>query len=448
MILVGNQRGGAKNLAQHLLKDENDRVTVHQVRGFASDDLQSAFQESYAMSRATKCKQHLFSLSLNPPHDANLSEEEFEETVDRAEQQLGLEGQPRAIVLHTKNGRTHAHAVWSRINTEEMRAVQMSFTRLKMQDLSRELYREHGWQMPRGFMRHEERDPRNFTLAEWQQCKRAGRDPKKTKEIFQDAWAVSDSKAAFASALKAHGFILARGDRRGHIAVDHDGEAYPVSRYTGLKAKQVRDRLGKPDDLPNKSQAHEIAVDRVKARLFELSEREERRAAQSLMQVKAEQDRMRETHRAAALALERKQASERALQLAEHQKRFRKGVLGLVDRFTGRKRRTAEQNRIEQEKLKHSHAERKQSQKAHAKTEDQRIQEKQAFLIERSKRIASELKNDTQKLERSVKASRDEEKAEFKRKRIVTANRSRVSRGRNGPDRSICTGRSNPRSLR
>lgn len=28
MILVGNQRGGAKDLAQHLLKDENDRVKV------------------------------------------------------------------------------------------------------------------------------------------------------------------------------------------------------------------------------------------------------------------------------------------------------------------------------------------------------------------------------------------------------------------------------------
>ena len=64
MILVGNQRGGARDLALHLMKDENDHVNVHEMRGFVSDDLEGAFQEAYAISRATKCKQFLFSLSL------------------------------------------------------------------------------------------------------------------------------------------------------------------------------------------------------------------------------------------------------------------------------------------------------------------------------------------------------------------------------------------------
>ena len=32
MILKGNQRGGAKNLAVHLMKDENDRVPGSGVR--------------------------------------------------------------------------------------------------------------------------------------------------------------------------------------------------------------------------------------------------------------------------------------------------------------------------------------------------------------------------------------------------------------------------------
>lgn len=51
MILVGNQRGNAKNLALHLLKDENERVEVNDLRGFCSDNLASALNESYAMSR-------------------------------------------------------------------------------------------------------------------------------------------------------------------------------------------------------------------------------------------------------------------------------------------------------------------------------------------------------------------------------------------------------------
>lgn len=283
MILVGKQRGGARDLARHLLKDENERVTVHDMRGFASNDLLSAFQESQAISRGTKCKQHLYSLSLNPPQDADASVEDFEDAIARAEKALGLEGQPRAIVFHEKFGadgklRRHAHSVWCRIDTDNMRAVQLSFAKTKLQDVARGLYRDYDWQMPRGFVRHQERDPRNYSLAEWQQCKRAGRDTAKTKEIMQDAWAISDNRAAFANALKAHGLILARGDRRGHVAVDHHGEAYAVSRYVGLKAKQVRDRLGTPDDLPSKEDAHRTAAKRTTERLVELQTQQNKTA--------------------------------------------------------------------------------------------------------------------------------------------------------------------------
>lgn len=35
------------------------------------------------------------------------------ETIER---KLGLEGQPRAIVFHEKEGRRHAQAIWSRID--------------------------------------------------------------------------------------------------------------------------------------------------------------------------------------------------------------------------------------------------------------------------------------------------------------------------------------------
>ena len=55
MILVGNQRGGARDLAKHLQKPENERVELDELRGFASDNLDDALQESHAISRATKC---------------------------------------------------------------------------------------------------------------------------------------------------------------------------------------------------------------------------------------------------------------------------------------------------------------------------------------------------------------------------------------------------------
>lgn len=92
--------------------------------------------------------------------------------------------------------------VWSRIDTEQMKAVPLPFTKLKLQDIARELYLEHGWTMPRGFASAQERDPRNFSLSEWQQAKRAGHDPRAIKAVFQDAWAISDSKEAFINALR------------------------------------------------------------------------------------------------------------------------------------------------------------------------------------------------------------------------------------------------------
>jgi len=250
MILVRNQRGGAKNLATHLLKEENEHVEVHEVHGFASQNLTAALKEADAISRATRCKQFLFSLSLNPPPNENVPIEAFEDAIERVEARLGLSGQLRAIVFHKKEGRRHCHTVWSRIESEEMKAVPLPFTKRKLQEIARELYLEHGWTMPRGLTVSQERDPRNFTLAEWQQAKRAGQNPRTVKAAFQDAWAISDSRAAFINALEERGLKAAHGDRRGFVAVDCQGEIYAIAKWAGVKTKQVRNRHGDESTLP------------------------------------------------------------------------------------------------------------------------------------------------------------------------------------------------------
>lgn len=124
MILKGSQRAGGNALALHLLRlDENDHVEVHSIRGFVASDLIGAFKEAYAVSRGTKCKQFLFSLSLSPPPDQQVSIPIFEKAIDEIEARLGMVGHARAIVFHEKNGRRHAHAVWSRIAPRELTAM-------------------------------------------------------------------------------------------------------------------------------------------------------------------------------------------------------------------------------------------------------------------------------------------------------------------------------------
>ncbi|NQZ09419.1 MAG: relaxase, partial [Algicola sp.] len=123
MILEGNERGGAKNLALHLLKDENDHVTIHELRGFMADSLLPALNEIYAVSRGTKSQKFMFSLSLNPPKTENVSTADFEDAIERVERKLGLDNQPRAVVFHEKKGRRHCHVAWSKIDSINMKAI-------------------------------------------------------------------------------------------------------------------------------------------------------------------------------------------------------------------------------------------------------------------------------------------------------------------------------------
>lgn len=262
MIVKGNQRAGAVALARHLLnRGDNDHVTVEELRGFSSGTLTNAMREALAVSKATNCRKFLFSVSLNPPETADVSTADLSKAADRVEQHLGLSGQPRALVIHEKEGRRHAHAVWSRIDAASMTAIKLDYYKLRLTEVSRALFREHGWRMPEGLRDKNARDPTTFSREEWQQARRVGQDAKALKQLFADCWAGSDNAASLSQALRERGFILARGDRRGAVALDYRGEVYALARWSGVKTKEVRARLGELDALPNVASAQaEIAA--------------------------------------------------------------------------------------------------------------------------------------------------------------------------------------------
>jgi len=186
---------------------------------------------------------------------------------------MGLSGQPRAVVFHEENARRHCHVAWSRIDVKEMKAIPLPYTKYKLMDISRELYLENGWKMPKGFIRSAERDPHNFTLAEWQQAKRAGKKPKAIKATISDCWAASDTQAAFAYALREQGYVLARGSRRDFVVVDQHCEVYGVARSIGIRVKEVRAKLTDQDKLPEFEKAKlKIAAD-MEIKLSKLHEK-------------------------------------------------------------------------------------------------------------------------------------------------------------------------------
>lgn len=345
MILKASQRGGARQLAVHLLRtDENDHVELGELRGFMADDLDGALREAYAVSLGTRCQQFLFSLSLSPPEMEEVPVESFEVAIANIEAKLGLTGQPRAIVFHEKLGRRHAHCVWSRIDAEAMRAINLPHFKLKLRDMSRELYLEHGWKMPAGLVNSAEQDLRNFTRAEWQQAKRAERDARELKEAFQDCWAISDSCKAYVQALATRGLYLARGDRRGFVAVDLRGEVYAVARWTGLRTKDVEARLGNPDDLPTVADTKRQVADLLEGVLGRHLAEVKAEYAARLQPLQQKRSQMREAQRCARSTLADVQSSRGAKEALLRAQRFRKGLRGLWDRLTGRHARTRQEN--------------------------------------------------------------------------------------------------------
>ena len=350
MILHGNARGGGRDLAIHLMRtDENEHVEVHEVSGFIAEDVPGAFKEIEALSAGTHCRKPLFSLSLSPPKGANVTAAQFEKAISKAEEALGLCGQPRVIVFHEKGDHRdrHCHVVWSRIDGEAMKAIPMPFNRLRMRDISRELFIEHQWQVPQGLIDRNARNPLNFTFEQYQQARRSGRDAKQIKADLQNAWAVSDSCEAFKHALEEKGFRLARGDRRGFVVTDHLGEVYSLPRWLGVKTRNVRERLGSERELPDlESVQRGFAADmalKLESLQGELvDERSSRK--QSFQDARS---RLIATQRT-----ERKQAFEalktrRLEESRERQARFRRGLKGLWDFVRGETSRIKKQNEAE-----------------------------------------------------------------------------------------------------
>ena len=256
------------------------------------------------------------------------------------------------VVFHEKEGRRHAHCVWSRIDAEKMKAINLPHFKLKLRDISRKLYLKHSWQMPRGLMNSEERNPLNFTQAEWQQAKRIKQDPRAIKEAFQDCWAISDSRTAFANALEERGYYLAKGDRRGFVAVDWHGEVYAVSRWVGVKAKGIKAKLGSPDDLSSVEAIQQQLAEKFTDKLQQFVAETTSSHDNAETRLKQKRQAIASRHRLEREHLKRKLASRRQQETNARSSRLPTGLKALWFRVTGKYRTIKKQNELEAKRCK------------------------------------------------------------------------------------------------
>lgn len=271
MIIKGGSRGAPAQLARHLQRrDTNENVHILELQSPAGD-LHEAFRDWQTLVEGTRGTKGLYHANIDPAKDYVMTREQWERAVAVLEKELGLEGQPRAVVLHEKHGREHIHVVWARTDIDRMILRSDSQNYLAHERASQRLELEFGHEQVPG--KHAKRDrekqpefPRaEASHAEWQQGERTGLDPATRKDQITQLKESSDNAQAFKSALEERGYVLAKGDRRDFVIVDETGAIHSLGRQIhGVRAAELREFMKgiDHDALPTAREATEIQKQR------------------------------------------------------------------------------------------------------------------------------------------------------------------------------------------
>lgn len=264
MIISGGSRSNWRFFAKHLTNGkDNERVNVIEFRGLASENVLEAFREMDALASGTQCKNFFYHADINPREHEHLSPEQWESSVDRLEKNLGLDGHSRFVVEHEKEGRTHRHVIWSRIDVDSMTAVSDSRNYAIHERTARALETEFDHAAVRSTLTRDAKDKRPERRPKnWETFRgnKSGVDPESVTTEVTALWQKSDSGAAFNAALTERGYLLCKGDRRDFCLIDPAGKEHSLARrIEGVKAAEVRARMAdiNREDLPSVAQGRE-----------------------------------------------------------------------------------------------------------------------------------------------------------------------------------------------
>jgi hypothetical protein len=246
VIIKGKSRAGPSQLAYHLGRaDTNERVEILQLD--SAGTTLDAFRDWQTYTLATKGRLGLYHANIDPDAKYDMAPQQWMRAVEILEEELGLQGQPRAVVMHEKHGREHIHVVWARTDMDTMTLRSDSHNFQAHERASLRMEQEFGHELVPG--KHAKRDreaqrdmPRaEVSHDEWQQAERGSMDHQQRKAQVTALFEQSDSGPAFRAALEDAGYVLVRGDKRGFVLLDADGKAHSLPRQLpGVKAADLR----------------------------------------------------------------------------------------------------------------------------------------------------------------------------------------------------------------
>jgi len=249
MVINGQAVKGAKRLANHLMKDENEKVSILEISGtVANDNLHFAFRDMEDIGKLTKSQSGkvLYHANINPRKNEALTPEQYIKACDTLMEKLGFDGQPRAIVMHQKQGRQHAHLVVQLTDIEKGKLKTISNNYYKHKEVSRSLEKE--FELAKT---HEKKTGRSYSQSEAQQAQKLGKSASEFRKQIQACYIGSSNGKQFFTMLSDKGVLLAKGKRL--IVIDQNGTPQSLTRVLKpvANARQVKTRIKDiENDLP------------------------------------------------------------------------------------------------------------------------------------------------------------------------------------------------------
>ena len=179
-----------------------------------------------------------------------------------------------------------------------------------------------------------------------------GIDPKEIKMLCQDAWKHSDDLKSFKHALEERSLFLAQGDRRGFVVLDNSSKVYSLSRFGGIKTKELKNRLGSPDQLPTVTATQDKIRLSFNSEIFSRIALLKKRHADEIQPLQDKKAELVRVQRAERRELSDQQRVKRQILTKEGRDKFRRGVMGFFDKVTGREKRIRLINQKETANLK------------------------------------------------------------------------------------------------
>lgn len=286
MVIGGHKNPNTEALGYYLTSQgKNEKAELWEIKGTVADNVWDALYEMDAIGKTTRAEGSFYSAHIDPEEGEQLTKEQLLKAVDILEKSLGFEGNQRIVVYHNLAGREHLHIAWSRINLENMKAVDIyknfekhELARLQcekefgLEHVNTAFFDENGQRLTPEQRRAREKAPHRSHVLKGKEP--GHRNPYEVKNEVRAAKAQADSGKAFVAALRDYGLILAKGDDRDFVIVDQGGGNQNLARILKERVAEVRKFLANVDPLPSVAQAQELqaTITRTKEAAANLAE--------------------------------------------------------------------------------------------------------------------------------------------------------------------------------